>query len=214
MLEALERDARGPDPRPGILRGLLLARLDLAQGLRDECEERLAGLPFPLESDLPELTLQRWYRETAAHLPEAAPPPPAPSLAATPPLTPALPPEPARRDAPDLVLDLASRTVSFRGRTLDFRRRERMVRLLVALLRAPGRLIPLEELVETVWERRYLAYETDGLVHTAISRLRRVLGSREVIVEELGAYGLSPRGSHRLLGLEEAPARLVPGGRA
>lgn len=204
LLAALERDAASPDPRARILRELVLGRLELAQGDRPAAAARLRGLPFPPPADLPELTLRRWTLELLAGLPE--PSAASPAVTAAPPAA----PPPVASPRLDLTLDLERRTVTFRGRALDFRRRERMLHLLEAMLVRPGATVTRGELLEAVWGRPHVPYQNDGLVHTAISRLRRLLGCREVIVEEGGAYGLAPSGRHRLVGPDSASAARVP----
>ncbi len=75
----------------------------------------------------------------------------------------------------DLSLNALSRIVTVRGTELDFRRRERALKLLACLMKNPQGL-SIAALTKAVWNRERLPYETDQLLHTGTYRLRRQLG--------------------------------------
>jgi DNA-binding response OmpR family regulator len=92
---------------------------------------------------------------------------------------------------PDLILDPKRRLVWCRGHRLDLARKPTRLKFLTFLARHPKSRFSVEELVEQVWQRRSISYETDRLVYVTVHRLRQDLGSPEWICEEEGRYGLA-----------------------
>jgi TolB-like protein/DNA-binding winged helix-turn-helix (wHTH) protein/Tfp pilus assembly protein PilF len=79
--------------------------------------------------------------------------------------------EPNILRAPPLVVDVDDQSATLDGRPLELG--PKPFALLVALMRAPQRLVTKEDLIETVWEGRFV---TEAVLTTAMRELRRALG--------------------------------------
>jgi DNA-binding response OmpR family regulator len=82
----------------------------------------------------------------------------------------------------DLTVDLARRTATRAGVTLDLSRKELAV--LEVLLLAEGRVVSAEELLERVWDEE--ADPFTNAVRVTVSKLRRKLGPPPVIETLIG----------------------------
>ncbi len=98
----------------------------------------------------------------------------------------------AARDHQPLWVDVEAREAFHLGAPLDLRRRPRLFSTLVHLLGSAGVPQDAATLVRAIWGRRYVPYETDHLVHTTISRLRRRLPDQTWIRTEEARYSISP----------------------
>jgi DNA-binding response OmpR family regulator len=89
----------------------------------------------------------------------------------------------------DLTLDPSRRVATRAGHRLDLSPKE--FALLECLLRAAGRLVPAEELLERVWDEAADPFTT--AVKTTVRRLRAKLGAPPIIhtVRE-GGYRIGP----------------------
>jgi DNA-binding response OmpR family regulator len=99
------------------------------------------------------------------------------------------PPVPPVLQCGDLVLDPSRRYAARAGRRLDLSTKEFAV--LECLMRADGRLVPAEEMLEQVWDEAADPFTT--AVKTTVRRLRAKLGEPPVVhtVREAG-YRVGP----------------------
>lgn len=78
------------------------------------------------------------------------------------------------------------------GVPLELARRGKQVELLAMLMRRAPASVGLDELLEEIWQRPYVAYESDKVVYTTVNRLRRDLPDRGWIQTVEGRYQLDP----------------------
>jgi hypothetical protein len=188
---ALEQDRGLPDPRGAWIAEIGLAMNERLLGQGDLATRRMSRLERPLRQDLPERGLESWRQLLED-----------PALA-----SPrdsgqdhwldrfrALEPPPESETIPDLLIDLERRVVWSRGRELCFRRKSTRLALLSFLARHRPQGFTVAELVEQVWKRVSIPYETDRLVYVGIHRLRQDLGADRWIEEVDGQYRISPEG--------------------
>lgn len=221
----------GRDPRVATAHALGEALREVLAGDADRARRRALALPSPPRLDVPGRALARWISllstkraEDGVELLRGAPPPTRGTLrvcrglhgAKARPLELVTPRrriridswgrERARERRPDLDLwvDRTRRECLHRGDPLPFGKHPRLLELLVDLLAHTGEWRDIDDLTRDVWEREPVAYETDRLVHTGVSRLRGILPARSWVQTHERSYRIDPEIDFVLLRAAEA----------
>lgn len=182
LLDGCPETLRERDPRAGRLRELLEVELELSAGRRVRARRKLLELDQAPKIDLSNRGLARlWSGLEQATRPSPGQAPSsggrkvwtrsgAKTLSAL-----AWDKGQDSRARFDLFVDLEGPEVELQGEPSALKRHPARIELLAYFLKHPDRALDKRELIEEVWGRGWIPYETDTLVYKTVARLRSQL---------------------------------------